>query len=98
MSDNYETRLSEMAHGQFKNITLLAPDPYDCILAKIDRNADVDVSDAEYLFRSQSLDAQVLRERYEQEFRPNIIGDIARSDTTLKLWIDIFTSSKPESS
>jgi len=98
LPDSYETRLSEMAKGQFKNLRLFAPDPYDCILSKIDRNADVDVSDAEYLFRSQGLDAQVLRERYEQEFRPNIIGDIVRTDTTLKLWIDIFTSPKPGSS
>jgi hypothetical protein len=34
----------------------------------------------------------VLRDRYENEFRPYIIGDVARTDSTLKLWIDIFTS------
>ena len=50
------------------------------------------VNDAEYLFRSQKLDAQVLRDRYENEFRSCMIGDVARTDSTLKLWIDIFTS------
>ena len=92
LPENYETRLTEMANGHFKNLRLLVPDPYDCILSKIERNADVDVSDAEYLFRSQGLDAQIFRQRYEQEFRANIIGDVARTDTTLRLWIEIFTS------
>ena len=81
-----------MAKGQFKHLKLLVPDPYDCILPKLDRNGDVDVNDAEHLFRSQNLDPQALRERYEKEYRPYIIGDVPRTDTTLKLWLDIFTS------
>lgn len=92
LPEDYETRLSEMAKKQFKQLRLLVPDPYDCILSKVERNGDIDVNDAEYLFRSQKLDAQVLRDRYEKEFRLYIIGDLARTDTTLKLWIDIFTS------
>ena len=89
---DYETRLSEMAKGQFKNLRLLVPDPYDCILSKIERNAAIDVDDANYLFRSQKLDTQILRNRYEQEFRDYIVRDPTRTDTTLKLWIGIFTS------
>ncbi len=92
LPENYENRLTEMATKQFKYLRLLVPDPYDCTLSKVERNGDVDVNDAEYLFRSQKLDAQVLQARYEKEFRPNIVGDVARTDTTLKLWIDIFTS------
>jgi len=92
LPEDYESRLREMAKGQFKHLRLLVPDPYDCILSKLERNGDVDVNDADYLFRSQKLDAQVLRDRYEKEFRFNIIGDVPRADTTLKLWIDIFTS------
>ena len=75
-----------------KHLRLLVPDPYDCILSKVERNGDVDVNDAEYLFRSQKLDAQVLRDRHEKELRSYIIGDVARTDTTAELWIDIFTS------
>jgi hypothetical protein len=92
LPEDYERRLTEMAKEQFKHLRLLVPDPYDCILSKVDRNGDIDVNDAEYLFRSQKLDAQVLRDRYENEFRSYIIGDVARTDSTLKLWIDIFTS------
>ena len=92
LPENYESRLTEMAKKQFRHLRLLVPDAYDCILSKLERNADIDVNDAEYLFRSQKLDAQVLRNRYENEFRSYIIGDVARTDTTLRLWIDIFTS------
>lgn len=92
LPENYESRLTEMAKKQFRHLRLLVPDAYDCILSKVERNADIDVNDAEYLFRSQKLDAQVLRNRYENEFRSYIIGDVARTDTTLRLWIDIFTS------
>jgi hypothetical protein len=60
---------TEMAKKQFRHLRLLVPDAYDCILSKVERNADLDVNDAEYLFRSQKLDAQVLRNRYEKEFR-----------------------------
>ena len=70
MSEDYDSRLTEMAKGQFKHLKLLVPDPYDCILSKLERNGDVDAGDARYLFRSQKLDAQVLRDRYEKEFRP----------------------------
>jgi Nucleotidyltransferase of unknown function (DUF6036) len=91
LPENYDTRLTEMAKGQFKHLRLLVPDTYDCILSKLERNGDIDVNDAEYLFRSQKLDAQVLRDRYENEFRTYVIGDVARHDTTLKLWIEIFT-------
>jgi hypothetical protein len=92
LPEDYDTRLTEMAKGQFKHLRLLVPDPYDCILSKLERNGDIDVNDAEYLFRSQKLDERVLRERYQKEFRPYVIGDVARHDTTLKLWIEIFTS------
>jgi hypothetical protein len=92
LPEDYDTRLTEMAKGQFKHLRLLVPDPYDCILSKLERNADIDVNDAEYLFRSQNLDQHVLRERYEKELRPYVIGDVAWHDTTLNLWIEIFTS------
>ena len=92
LPEDYERRLTEMAAKQFNYLRLMVPDPYDCILSKVERNGDVDVNDAEYLFRSQKLDAKILQARYETEFRPNLVGDVTRTDTTLKLWIDIFIS------
>jgi len=46
MSEDYDSRLTEMAKGQFKHLKLLVPDPYDCILSKLERNGDVDAGDA----------------------------------------------------
>ena len=39
-----------------------------------------DRDDADFLFRSQKLDAQVLRERYEKELRHNLIENVAWHD------------------
>ena len=69
LPEDYTTRLSEMASGQFKRLKILAPDAYDCILSKLERASPKDRDDADYLFRSQKLDAQVLRDRYKNEVR-----------------------------
>ena len=82
-----------MAAGKFKHLKLLVPDPYDCILSKLERGSGKDRDDADCLFRSQKLDAQLLRERYEKELRHNLIGNVAWHDGTLKLWIEIFESA-----
>ena len=91
LSEDYETRLAEMVPRQFKSLKLLVPDPYDCILSKLERNSSKDRDDAEYLFKAQKLDAQRLQERYEKELRP-YLANVARHDLTLKLWIEIFES------
>jgi hypothetical protein len=89
LPEDYESRLTEMAPGEFKNLRLLVPDPYDCILSKLERNSEKDRDDVEYLFRSRRLDAQALRERYRKELRPYLARQ-EWHDATLKLWIDIF--------
>ncbi len=94
LPEDYELRLSEWAAGGFKHLKLLVPDPYDCILSKLQRNSQKDRDDADYLFRSRKLDAQVLRERYEKELRHHLIGPVDRHDRTLKLWIEIFESPR----
>jgi hypothetical protein len=91
MPENYDSRLAEMFPGTFKNLHLYAPDPYDYILSKLERNASKDRDDADYIFKRQKLRSQILRDRYEQELRPHIANE-DRHDLTLKLWIDIFES------
>jgi hypothetical protein len=78
-----------MFPGQFKFLKLCAPDPYDFMLSKLDRNGGKDRDDANYLFRTQGPNAQALRERYEKELRP-YLADEVKHDMTLKLWIEIF--------
>lgn len=94
LPENYEVRLKGMARGQFKRLKLLVPDPYDCILSKIERASPKDRDDADYLFRSQKLKARVLRERYTNELRHNLIGNIGWHDETLELWIEIFEAPR----
>jgi hypothetical protein len=89
MPENYDKRLTEMFPGMFKHLRLYAPDPYDYILSKLERNTSKDRDDAAYIFKTQKLNSQTLRERYEKELRPNLANE-DRHDTTLILWIEIF--------
>ena len=84
-----------MTPGRFKKLRLLGPDPYDCILSKLERNSPKDRDDADYLFKSQKLDAQVLRDRYTKELRPYLSRQ-EWHDGTLNLWIDIFEKEEVE--
>jgi hypothetical protein len=90
LPEDYATRLTDMAPAVFKYLKLLMPDPYDCILSKLERGWGKDRDDTDYLFRSQKLDSQVLRDRYQKELRHNLIGNIEWHDKTLELWIEIF--------
>lgn len=89
MPEDYETRVSEIFPGRFENLQLYAPDPYDYILSKLERNSTKDRDDADYLFKREHLDSRRLRERYEKELRPYLANE-NRHDLTLKLWIEIF--------
>jgi hypothetical protein len=91
MPEDYDVRLREMVPGQFTNLNLFVPDAYDCILSKLERNSSKDRDDAEYLFRTQKLDSDKLRERYKRELRPYLANE-HKHDLTLKLWIEIFES------
>jgi hypothetical protein len=90
LPEDYASRLIDMTPGELKHLKLLVPDPYNCILSKLERNTAKDRDDADHLFRSQKLDVQVLRNRYQNELRQNLIGNVDWHDGTLELWIDIF--------
>jgi hypothetical protein len=45
LPEDYATRLAEMVPGQFKHLRILVPDPYDCILSKIERASPKDRDD-----------------------------------------------------
>jgi Nucleotidyltransferase of unknown function (DUF6036) len=90
LPEDYASRLSEMAMGEFKHLKLLVPDPYDYILSKLQRGSQKDLDDALYLFKARNLKSAILRERYQKELRDYLIGPLERHDSTLKLWIEIF--------
>ncbi len=72
--------------GMFEQMRLFVSDLYDYILSKLERNSSKDRDDADYLFRTQKLDSQTLRERYQQELRPYLAKENWH-DKTLELWI-----------
>lgn len=86
--DSYEERLTEAFSGACNRIRLLVLDPYDLVLAKLERNLQRDRDDFAHLAEVVPLDLNVLRQRYRDELRP-YLGRPEREDTTLQLWIDI---------
>lgn len=91
--ENYATRLTEMFPEMFEKLRLYAPDPYDYILSKLERNTSKDRDDADYIYKTQKLDSQVLLGRYQKELRPYLANE-NRHDNTLTLWIEIFETAK----
>ena len=85
--EDYDRRLTEMFPGTFKYLRLLAFDPYDLALAKLERNIQRDRDDVKHLARTVPLDPEVLRRRYEKELRP-YLGNPEREDLTMRLWIE----------
>jgi len=75
MPEDYETRLTELFPGRFKNLRICVPDPYDLILSKLERNSPKDREDVEYLVGKLKLNPNLLRERYEREQRPNLSNE-----------------------
>jgi len=92
LPEDYETRRTEMSLGQFKKLKLFAPDPYDYILSKLERNSSKDRDDADDLFKKANLSVTMLRERYQKELRPYLSNE-ERHDLTLDLWIEIFEAN-----
>jgi hypothetical protein len=84
--ENYESRLTEMYPGNFEHLRLMALDPYDLALSKLERNIQRDRDDVRHLARTAPFDLDVLQERYQTELRWQM-GIPEREDLTLKLWI-----------
>ena len=76
-----------MFAGAFSKLKLFALDPHDLALSKLERNAQRDREDVFYLADTVPLDVSMLRQRYQEELRP-YLGNPAREDLTLELWIE----------
>lgn len=93
LPENYEDRLTEIFAGSFQNLRLLALDPYDIALAKIERNIDRDREDVKFLAHKVPFDLRILEERYFKELRP-ILGIPEREDVTLRLWSEMIEEER----
>ena len=88
LPENYADRLTEIFRGPFTRLRLFALDPYDIALTKIERNTTRDREDVKHLARVVPFDLDTLEQRYRNELRVHL-GNPAREDLTLKLWIDM---------
>jgi len=94
LPEDYGTRLAGMYPGRFKNLHLYAPDPYDLILSKLERNSQKDRDDVAFLAESLHLSPELLRERYKKELRPYLTNE-GRHDLTIELWLDVCFEGHP---
>lgn len=85
--ENYEDRLTEIFPKVFKHPRLLAVDPYDLALSKLERNIQRDRDDVKHLAKAIPFDLEVLKERYQKELRWQL-GNPEREDLSLRLWIE----------
>jgi hypothetical protein len=86
--ENYDQRLVDVFAGEFTFLRLRAFEPHDLALAKLERNEDHDREDVKALALRPGLDVEVLRDRYDGEMR-RYLGNPAREDLTLQLWIEM---------
>src|SRR5271165_7538013 len=56
--EDYEERLTEIFPGTFQHLRLLALDPYDLALSKLERNIQRDRDDVRHLVRAVPLDLE----------------------------------------
>jgi|SRR5665213_572892 len=88
--EDYEQRMVPMFPGNWQRLRLHALEAHDLALSKLERNGDRDRGDVQQLARAGHLDAETLRERYYLELRPNLLGQEARHDLTLRLWLESY--------
>ena len=90
LPDRYDERLTPLWPGRFPRLTRLTLERHDLALSKLARNSPIDREDVARLARAVPLDPALLRERHETELRPIIIGEVARHDLTLALWLEAY--------
>jgi hypothetical protein len=91
--EDYESRLIEMFPGAYGNLRLMAVDPYDLALSKLERNTRKDREDVKFLAHEVPLDLQTLQDRYRTEMRWQL-GVPEREDLTLRLWIEMIEEDR----
>src|SRR5487761_918129 len=88
--ENYEDRLTEMFPGAYRHLRLMALDPYDIALSKLERNSQKDRDDVRYLSRTVPFNLATFQQRYETELRWQL-GRPDREDLTMKLWMEMLS-------
>jgi Nucleotidyltransferase of unknown function (DUF6036) len=86
--EDYEARLIRI-FPLWRNLKLWALEAHDLALTKLERSNDRDLRDVLQLASRGFLNRQTLRDRYEKEMRPYLIGRTPTwHDDTLAIWLD----------
>ena len=91
--ESYEERLVEMFPGAYENLHIMALDPYDVALSKLERNGQKDRDDVLFLARRVPFDLDLLQMRYTTELRFQL-GVPEREDLTMRLWLDMIREDR----
>jgi len=71
------------------NIRLLALEPHDLALTKLERSNDRDIHDVMHLAQAGLIVRETLIARFEKELEPYITGRTPTwNRTTLKMWVE----------
>lgn len=77
-----------MYPGAYAKLRLLALEPHDLVLTKLERHSALDREDTLYLESRGPVHADVLKLRYDTELRPYYGMEVERHDRTLRLWLE----------
>jgi len=88
--ENYEERLLPLFPNSWARLQLFALEAHDLALSKLERNLERDRDDVQRLAQAGHLNAEVLKDRYYAEVRPNLPAHEDRHDLTLKLWLESY--------
>ncbi len=91
--EDYESRLVEMFPDAYQYLRLMAVDPYDLALSKLERDSKKDRDDVRFLGRTIPLDLEILQDRYRKEMRWQL-GVPERGDLKLKLWVEMIEEDR----
>lgn len=79
-----------MFPGAWIHLQVFALEAHDLALSKLERNIERDRDDVQQLARAGHLKAEILRERYYTELRPNLVAHEEWHDLTLQLWLESY--------
>lgn len=88
--EDYDQRMVQLYPGMWRHLRLCALEAHDVALSKLERNSERDRYDVQQLAKAGLLNPGILRDRYYKEVRPNLSGNEARHDLTLKLWLEAY--------
>lgn len=84
----YEERLVPIYEGLFENLHLQVMDPYDIALCKLKRDIDRDFQDMLYLAQTTPFDLHIFEQRYREELRPYLFGNVSEADFAFERWLE----------